>query len=240
MNTVLITGANRGIGLAHVRRFLAPDSAESWRVCAGVRDPSAPGALQDLATAHPDRLSLHAYDATDLESPKRLAQELETALDGGPLDLVFANAGVGEPERTTPGASAISEAFMDVMRVNALAPLALASALAPQTARARRGVIAMQSSALGSISDNASGGLYAYRASKAALNIIAKSLSVDLAAQGIIVVTLHPGWVKTDMGGDQAPLTPEECAAGQQAVFERLTEADTGGFFNHLGERLPW
>lgn len=107
-------------------------------------------------------------------------------------------------------------------------------------AASERKLIAVQSSKMGSIADNSSGGYYAYRASKAALNMIAKGLAVDLAGRGVIVVTLHPGWVRTRMGGPSAPVTPEQCVAGQQALFARLAPFDTGKFFNYDGSPIPW
>ena len=128
---------------------------------------------------------------------------------------------------------------LDLIRVNSLAPLKLVEALADNVANSEGKLIAFQSSQLGSIG-NSSGGRYAYRISKAALNMVAKCVSADLSSRGVIVVTLHPGWVKTRMGGSGAPLTVEQSVAGQQRLFDRLSVADSGHFFNYDGTELPW
>jgi NAD(P)-dependent dehydrogenase (short-subunit alcohol dehydrogenase family) len=132
-----------------------------------------------------------------------------------------------------------STAFLDVMRINTLAPLLLAQALADNVAASTRKIIANQSSLMGSIAD-ASGGAYAYRGSKAALNMATKLMAKDLAPRGVTVLTLHPGWVRTRMGGEAAPLSIEESVAGQQAIFAKAAPAMSGRFFNYTGEELPW
>ena len=102
------------------------------------------------------------------------------------------------------------------------------------------GIFAAVSSKMGAMSDNTSGGAYAYRAAKAALNMVIKGLSVDLVARGILTVALSPGWVRTDMGGPDAPLEPPEAVAGMRRVLAGLTAADSGGFIHYDGERLAW
>jgi len=228
MRTVLITGANRGIGLAHARLSVERGS----HVYAAVRAPAEADELAALAAAHPGQVTLLTYDASDPQSPAALKR----ALGDAPIDLLLNNAGVGD--RAGFG-DVQAEAFLNVMAVNALAPLLLAQALIENVAASQRRVIANQSSQLGSISQ-ASGGAFAYRASKAALNMITKALAGDLAARGVIVVCLHPGWVRTRMGGPNAPIDVEASVTGQQKVLDGLRLEDSGAFFNFDGERLPW
>lgn len=229
MPHTLITGANRGIGLEHTRQLLD----RGWTITAGVRNPDA---ATDLKALDPGdgRLRIEAYDATDLNAAKALKAKVE-----GPLDILFANAGIMGPSDQQFG-SAASEGFMDTLRTNALAPLALAEAFADQVAESQLKVIALQSSRMGSIADNDSGGRYAYRASKAALNAVGKSLSVDLKDKGINVLILHPGWVRTDMGGPNGNLTVTECVDGQLDLIARANPAMNGRFFHVSGQDLPW
>ncbi len=229
MPHALITGANRGIGLEHTRQLLD----RGWTITAGVRNPDA---ATDLKALDPGdgRLRIEAYDATDLNAAKALKAKVE-----GPLDILFANAGIMGPSDQQFG-SAASEGFMDTLRTNALAPLALAEAFADQVAESQLKVIALQSSRMGSIADNDSGGRYAYRASKAALNAVGKSLSVDLKDKGINVLILHPGWVRTDMGGPNGNLTVTECVDGQLDLIARANPAMNGRFFHVSGQDLPW
>ena len=229
MPHALITGANRGIGLEHVRQLLARD----WTITAAVRDP---GAATELKALDPGdgRLRIEAYDANDLNAAAGLKAKVD-----GPVDILFANAGVMGPANQEFGAAA-SEGFIDTLRTNTLAPLALAEAFADQVAQSQLKVIALQSSRMGSIADNDSGGRYAYRASKAALNAVGKSLSVDLTDSGVIVLVLHPGWVRTDMGGPNGLLTVSESVEGQLDLIARANPAMSGRFFHVSGEDLAW
>lgn len=229
MPHALITGANRGLGLEHVRQLLARD----WTITAAVRDPDSADALKALDPGD-GRLTILAYDASDLNAASDLKRQVT-----GPIDILFANAGVMGPQSQEFGAGA-SEGFMDTVRINALAPLALAEAFADQVAKSQLKVIALQSSRMGSIADNDSGGRYAYRASKAALNAVGKSLSVDLKDKGVIVLILHPGWVRTDMGGPNGLLTPTESVEAQLDLIARANPAMSGRFFHVSGEDLAW
>ncbi len=229
MPHALITGANRGIGLEHVRQLLARD----WTITAAVRNPDAATELKALDPGD-GRLRIEAYDATDMGAAQALKAKVT-----GPLDILFANAGIMGPKVQEFG-SAASEGFLETLRVNTLAPLALAEAFADQVAQSQLKVIALQSSRMGSIADNDSGGRYAYRASKAALNAVGKSLSVDLKDSGVIVLILHPGWVRTDMGGPNGNLTVNECVEGQLDLIARANPAMNGRFFHVSGEDLAW
>ncbi|MCC5994801.1 MAG: SDR family oxidoreductase [Oceanicaulis sp.] len=227
MPHALITGANRGLGLEHVRQLLQ----RGWTVTAAVRDPAGADALKALDPGD-GRLRIEAYDAADMDAAKALQARVS-----GPLDILFANAGV----MSSAGfGSAAGEDFITAMRVNALAPLALAEAFADQVARSQLKVIALQSTRMGSIADNTSGGMYAYRASKAALNAVGKSLSLDLKPKGVIVLILHPGWVKTDMGGPGGNLTVTESVEAQLDLIARANAAMSGRFFHVNGQDLPW
>lgn len=227
MPHALITGANRGLGLEHTKQLLS----RGWTITAAVRDPGAASALKALDPAD-GRLRIEAYDAADPGSAAALKARVS-----GPIDIVFANAGMMHRDGFGSGAS---EAFINSMRVNALAPLALAEAFADQVAASQMKVIALQSSRMGSIADNDSGGMYAYRASKAALNAVGKSLSNDLKAKGVVVLVLHPGWVKTDMGGPGGNLTVTESVEAQLDLIARANPAMSGRFFHSNGQDLPW
>jgi NAD(P)-dependent dehydrogenase (short-subunit alcohol dehydrogenase family) len=231
MQTVLVTGANRGIGLEHVRRF----AERGAKVFAAVRTPGDADALKALAEAHPGMITIVPYDAGDPDAPRAVA----AAVGDAPLDLLLNNAGVYGGEAQTL-ANLDGDAFIATLATNTLAPLRLAQALLPAISRSGRKIIANQSSRMGSIADNGSGGFYAYRASKAALNMVTKCLAEDLKGAGVIAVALHPGWVQTRMGGPNAPVTPEDCVAGQQRVLEGLSLADSGRFFDYTGANLPW
>ena len=231
MPHALITGANRGLGLEHTRQLLE----RGWTISAACRDPQG---AEELKALDPDdgRLRLFAYDASDLTAAATLAKSVT-----GPIDLLFANAGMMSPQTRGFG-SAASESMIDELRVNTVAPLALVEVFVGQVEASEMKVIALQSSRMGSIADNDSGGGYGYRSSKAALNAIGKSLSIDLAPRGVSVLILHPGWVKTRMGGPNGLLTVEESVSAQLDLIARAyqTDAMSGRFFHVSGEDLPW
>ena len=231
MKTVLITGANRGLGLEHARRF----AARGARVFAAVRAPSEAVELHALAAGHRGQIDVLPYEASDPGAPA----QLKAALGDIALDLLFANAGdIGGKSQSF--GSVDVDAVLRLIRINALAPLKLAEALADNVARSERRLMAFQSSLMGSIGDNSSGGHYEYRLAKNALNMIARGVSVDLKPRGVIAVALHPGWVRTRMGGASAPVPLEQSVTGQQRVLDALTQADSGRFFNYDGKELPW
>tara|TARA_Y100001001_G_scaffold161945_1_gene187434 strand:- start:1693 stop:2439 length:747 start_codon:yes stop_codon:yes gene_type:complete len=229
MPHALITGANRGLGLEHVSQLLKRE----WTISAAVRDPEGADALKALDPGD-GRLTILPYDASDLNAAQALKDKVT-----GPLDILFANAGVMGPKEQAFGEAA-NDGFLDTFRINTLAPLALAEAFADQVAQSQLKVIALQSSRMGSIADNDSGGRYAYRASKAALNAVGKSLSIDLKDKGVVVLILHPGWVRTDMGGPNGLMTPSESVSAQLDLIARANPAMSGRFFHISGEDLPW
>ena len=231
MKTVLITGANRGIGLEHVRRY----AERGAHVYAAARSPAGSEELKALVAGQAGRIEILVYEASDPAAPARL----KAALGDTALDLLFANAGADGGKSQSFGSVDVDK-VLQLIRINALAPLKLAEALADNVARSQRKLIAFQSSLMGSVGDNSSGGHYAYRLSKTVLNMIAKGVANDLRPRGVTVVALHPGWVRTRMGGISAPVFVEECAAGQQRLLDALTRAESGRFFNYDGKELPW
>lgn len=228
--TILITGANRGIGLELVRQFAAADG----RVLACCRHPEQASELAAVVGGNP-RVSLHRLDVADPEAIKALQAELQ----GTAIDILFHNAGVIGSERQGFGEAEMAP-WLQAFRVNSIGPLLLTQALIEQVAASRRKLIAVMGTQMASLADNRSGGYYLYRSSKAAVHMVAKSLAADLQPRGITVVVLHPGWVRTEMGGAEAALSPAESARGLRQVLANLSPKDSGRFFNYAGEELPW
>lgn len=222
MPTILITGAGRGIGLEFARQY----AAAGWRVLGTVRDPLAGRPLSDAGG--------EVYVA-DVADPASIAR-LKGALAGVELDVVLNNAGIYGQDQSFGSVDA--DAFMAVMRTNALAPLKVAEAFADQLIG--RKVIATITSLMGSIAENSSGNFYAYRASKAAANMVMKTLALDLGPRGVTAIALSPGWVRTDMGGAEAPLSPAEAVSGMRAVLDKVSLNDSGKFFHFDGSELSW
>ena len=231
METVLITGANRGLGLEFCRQY----AEAGWKVLACCRHPEQADKLRELAGARP-LVSLHCLDVGRFEQIDALARELADQ----PIDVLLNNAGVYGDSRETGFGALDYETWRRVVEVNALAPVKLAEAFLPQVGRGSRRLIVAITSLMGSMADNTSGGSILYRSSKAALNAAMKSLSIDLRARGIGVLLLHPGWVKTDMGGPNAPTSPEASVAGMRRAIEAYRPEDSGRFLDFRGEALPW
>ena len=226
MPSLLITGANRGIGLELTRSY----AADGWSVHACCRQPDRARALR----AVDGQIMLHRVDVTDGLRVASLARELADE----PIDLLINNAGIYGPR---DGFGKIQfDKWQEVFEVNYIAPLRLAQRFVDLVAASDRKLMVNISSRMGSISANSGGGNYIYRSSKAALNMVVKSLSIDLAERGVTVVAFHPGWVQTDMGGPDAAVTPAESVAGMRAVIEGLGPADSGKFFDYTGEEIPW
>jgi NAD(P)-dependent dehydrogenase (short-subunit alcohol dehydrogenase family) len=224
MPTVLITGAGRGLGLEFARQY----AADGWKVIGTVREAKAKAALARLGA------EAHTVDVTERKSIVRLA----TSLKSVPVDVLICNAGIYGPRGMKPGKFDYA-AWEEVLRVNLLGPAAVAESLLENVAASEQRIIAMMSSRLGSIAEMR-GGDYFYASSKAALNAFGKALSVALAPRGITVVSLTPGWVRTDMGGKGAPLSPETSIRGMRKVLAGLSPEKSGRFFNHDGSEVPW
>lgn len=173
----------------------------------------------------------------DVTNRKQI-REFAARLKGRPIDLLFCNAGISGKKGMAPG-SFDFDSWEEVLRVNLLGPAAVAEALLDNVAASERKIIAMMSSRLGSITES-SGMTLPYATSKAALNMLVKGLAATLASRGIIVVALSPGWVRTDMGGEQAPLSPETSVRGLRNVIQNLKQKDSGRFLSHDGAEIPW
>jgi NAD(P)-dependent dehydrogenase (short-subunit alcohol dehydrogenase family) len=228
---VVVTGANRGIGLEFVRQLLARGD----HVVAGVRDPTHAETLTALAATAGDRLRVRTCDVASDASVAAFAAEL----GAGAVDLLINNAGVmgGRHQRVDDMDFAAAERTFSV---NALGPLRVALALLLALRRGTGKKLVHVTSGMGSIGDNQSGGSYAYRMSKAALNMASKSLAVDLRREGIASVVINPGWVQTDMGGAGATLGVDESVRAMLAQIDAVTLARSGAFLNYRGNDFEW
>ena len=231
MPSVLITGANRGLGLEFARQYLA----DGWQVYAACRDPASASELRQLAEDGGGKLRILAMDVADAESVKAAAAEL----DKQAIDLLLNNAGVGGARGQTIG-NIDYEAWAKVLEVNTLGPMRVSEVFVDHVARSERKLIVTLTSGMGSIADNTSGGSIAYRSSKAAVNMVMRSLAIDLAPRGITCVVVNPGWVQTDMGGPNANLTPAESVTRLRHLIENLGPTHSGKFFNHDGRQYDW
>ncbi|GEK10703.1 SDR family oxidoreductase [Pseudoalteromonas sp. McH1-7] len=230
MKTILITGANRGIGLALTKVYLQ----SGWHVLATCRDPLAATDLNALSATFPE-LQVFALDVTNFDQMTELSEKLAPVA----IDIVVNNAGIYGPKGYAFGETDI-EAWREVMEVNVFATMRLAELFYTHLSNSTEKIFAAVSSKVGSHTMNTKGGGYIYRSSKAAVNSVIKSLSNDLLVDGIRTVALHPGWVQTDMGGAEAPVTPEESAAGLYSVLSHFVDAQSGGFYDYKGDAIPW
>ena len=221
MPTVLITGASRGIGREFARQY----EAGGWRVIATFRDPSK----FDLEG------EVYPLDVTSPDSVTALHRELS----GENIDLLINNAGIYGPRGLEFGGLDY-DAWEEVLRTNVMGPIRVAEAFAHHLARSEKKKMVFISSKVGSIADNRSGGGYVYRSSKTALNMAVRSLSLDLSDKGVICLLLHPGWVRTDMGGPSGLIDVATSVAGMRDVIDRAGVAESGRFFNYDGSELPW
>ena len=232
---VLVTGANRGLGLAFARLLL--DRGD--HVVAACRQPGRATALNALAGEHPGRLHVLPLDVAEAKSRAELLRELPLVLGedaDARIDLLLNNAGVlHSSERFGHLDQAILE---DSLRINAVGPFLLAEALAPRLADAAK--VASLSSVMGSIGTRGEFRSPSYCASKAAQNMLNVQLAHARAPRGIVVLALHPGWVRTDMGGESAELAPDAAAAGLLQVIDAATPAQSGQFLDWRGQPVPW
>jgi NAD(P)-dependent dehydrogenase (short-subunit alcohol dehydrogenase family) len=225
---VVVTGANRGIGLELVRQLLARGD----EVEAACRRPEDAGELRELASPH---LRVHRCDVADDASVRAFAAELGTAA----IDLVINNAGVSGGQRQSLRELDFAEAAR-TYEIDALGPLRIALALLPHVRRGSGKKLVHVTSGLGSIGDNRSGGFYGYRMAKAALNMASKTLAVDLRGEGIVSVVINPGWVQTDMGGRNASVPVADSVRGILREIDAATLDRTGEFLDWKGGTYPW
>jgi len=226
MPTVLITGANRGIGLELARQY----AADGWAVIATARDPKDAGELKKLKS----EIRVEKLEVTDQKQVKALAKKLKDT----EIDVLLNNAGM------LTGYEAFgktdTKSWLQTLHVNTVAPLQIAEAFADHVAASDQKKIVAITSGMGSIGRGPDGGAYAYRSSKAGLNMAMATAANDLKSRKIVVAVISPGWVKTDMGGPSASITPKTSAEGIRKVIAKLGPKTSGRFFNYSGEEIPW
>lgn len=225
---VLITGANRGLGLEFTKQY----AADGWNVLAGCRHPQSAMQLQELAQTN-SQIKIVSLDVADFAQIDALALQLKDT----PIDLLINNAGVYP-------ASSFGDIDYDDwaegFKINSMAPLKMAEAFVQQITRSQLKKIATITSKMGSIDDNTSGSSYSYRSSKCAVNMVMQSLSIDLRPYGISTITLHPGWVQTDMGGPNGLINAQTSVTGLRQQIAGLSLANTGNFIAYDGKPINW
>lgn len=229
MPTVLITGANRGLGLEFARQY----AADGWRVYACCRAPGKAEALNRLAQGSGGRVSLHALDVDDAASVAAAAK----ALDGVEIDVLINNAGVN-PARDKGLGDIDYAKWLAALQTNVLGPMRVAEAFIGRLAGQKK--LITISSRMGSIDENAAPDAIVYRSSKAAVNMAMKGVANGVKDKGVCVALFHPGWVKTDMGGPNAALEIPDSVTQMRAAIAGLTPADNGAFVNYDGSRIGW
>ena len=239
MSTALITGANRGLGLEFVRRL----SLMGWRVLATCRSPGQAEALNRIAAESRHGVEVHQLDVVDPQS----IDALSAALGDGAVDLLVCNAGVSRMKQALiTGAEGqriqdVDDAlWFEAFCTNAIGPLRVAAAFADRVAASELRLMAFMSTRMSVAGQDSSGAYYMYRASKAALNVVVKNLSIELAPRGITCVALHPGWVRTDMGGPNADVSPEESVSGMVKILLDAKLPKKVQFLDYRGETVPW
>lgn len=229
MKRVLITGANRGLGLGFTRQYLEREC----EVYACVRVPGDAKDLLSLAK-QTDRLHIVEMDVSSEDSIAKAAASIDM-----PIDILINNAGViGDREEDLDGFS--TDTLLDTFVVNTVGPLLVLSLFREHLAKSEGKQAITISSRMGSISDNASGGYYSYRASKSALNAVMRSAAIELELDKVHMLVLHPGWVRTDMGGKNATVSVDESVSNMIKVIENYRIYPTGAFVSHTSELIPW
>ncbi len=229
-SNILITGANRGIGLELAKLF----SEDDWSVIACCRNPENAEDLKALAARFPS-VEIFPLNVTDYDQLAKLSIQLKDQ----PIDILLSNAGIYGPRGVAFGEVDVEE-WRQVFEVNTIAPLMLAQAFVEQVAASHQKLMAVVSSKMGSIADNGSGGVYIYRTTKTAVNQVVKSISIDVAGRGISAICLHPGWVRTDMGGPNGEIDVAESARGLKQVLTNTDINQTGKFLEYDGNEIPW
>ena len=230
MPTLLITGANRGIGLELCNQYLS----EGWEVHACCRKPKKAKALNELADKH-KQLSIHELEVTNYKQ----MDALKKALKGRPVDILINNAGVHALGASQFGKTD-DKAWEEAVAVNLISPMKMMEHFVENIAMSEKKIIASMSSKMGSMDDNTSGGAYAYRATKAALNAVMVSAAHDLRHLDITALILHPGWVRTDMGGPHGEISVEESCTMLRKILGECDITDSGKFFDIDGTVIPW
>ena len=236
MSTVMVTGANRGIGYEHVAQY----AQKKWKVIACARQPEKAIELLQLQDKYGANFIIEELEVTNHKQVDDLSQKHSNTA----IDILINNAGTGGPEGM-PGAMDYQkidnmnyQIWRDILEVNLLAPFKVATSFHKQISISDKKTLIMMSSDLGSVSQNTLGVLSSYRASKSGLNIVAKGMSNEW--KDIIVVALAPGWCRTYLGGAEAEIDPMDSVEDQQKMFESLTESDSGKFLDRFGNEVPW
>jgi NAD(P)-dependent dehydrogenase (short-subunit alcohol dehydrogenase family) len=231
MDTIFITGANRGIGFGLAKHYLQRGAT----VFAGCRDPQRAEDLHKLGT---DRLEIVPLEVTDQAQINAAVQQVRAKTDH--LDMLINNAGIYEhPQSDTLQNFNTSDAF-HVFEVNTFAPILISRAFLDLLKRGSNPRLIQMSSGAGSLHDKNYSGDLIYGASKAALNILTRGIAVDPAVNGVIVITVNPGWVQTDMTGPYATLTVDQSVTSMIRFFDELTSKHNGGFYEYNGKTHPW
>lgn len=247
MKSILITGCNRGLGLGLVKAFLNLPEPPKY-LFATCRNVEQAVDLKGLA-AENNNVHILQVDLKNFDSYAQLVKDVSDVVKDDGLNVLFNNAGIAS--KSTRLSFVQADSMIDNLVTNTVVPVMMAKAFAPLINKAskaneslpiglKRAAIINMSSILGSIQDNDSGGMYAYRTSKAGLNAATKSMSIDLKEGKVLCVSLHPGWVRTDMGGGKAPLDVETSTTTMVKTLLAMNETHNGGFFDHKGKTLPW
>ena len=231
MPTVMITGTNRGLGFEFVKQY----AADGWRVFATCRHPTSADSLRLLAERSKGLVEVVTMDVTDLRSVKQAAAQIEN----GAIDVLINSAGIaGKPHQKAGNVD--YESWAAVFNVNTMGPLRVTEVFIDHLSLSERKLAVTLTSSMGSLTENTSGGSIAYRSSKAAVNMVMRSAAIDFAPRGVACVLINPGWVKTDMGGPAASLTPEESVTALKRLIETLGSAESGKFFDYDGQEHAW
>jgi NAD(P)-dependent dehydrogenase (short-subunit alcohol dehydrogenase family) len=228
---ILITGANRGLGFEFASQCLA----DGWRVFAACRNADAASKLRCLAQDTRGILNVVAMDVTDAQSVRNAATQLKDVT----IDVLINSAGIaGAPGQKTGNVH--YQSWAHVLDVNTMGPLRVLESFSDHIARSERRMVITITSGMGSLADNTSGGSIAYRSSKTAVNMVMRSAAIDFAPRGITCVLVNPGWVRTDMGGPKAPLSPQESVTAMRRLIDTFGPNNSGKFYNYDGREYPW
>lgn len=238
MSTILITGANRGLGLGLVEEY----AKDGWKIIATSRNPNNSDELLELANKNENNIEILQLDVENLKSISDLSQVLQNT----PIDVLANVAGyygkkiVSEPGGLQEFGSTDYEDWQRIIKVNIFGPMKICETLINNIELGNDKKIITLSSIIGSIGGNDQGMMYAYRVSKAGVNAIMRSMAIDLKDKGIICIPLHPGWVRTDMGGPNADIDTKTSVEGMKRVIDSLSIKDSGRYMVYDGSELPW
>jgi short-subunit dehydrogenase len=231
MNTILITGTNRGIGLELTKIF----AENNWDVIACCRNPKKADKLTALSKQYKN-IMIHKLDVEDFNDIENLKETLKKTK----IDILLNNAGIYGGQKGQFFGKIDYKSFKNTFKVNTLAPLKICETFIEQIKNSDKKTVAIITSMMGSISLNKDGKEFIYRVTKCAANMVVKCLANELQNDEVTVLAIHPGWVKTDMGGKDAPVTPEESAKGIYNILTKADKSTTGKFLDFQGNELPW